>query len=197
MTAALIPPVQPLQPHVMSLMNYSGEPSTPCHFTLSYYKLSLQPRACRARLAVGPSVHRDAEYQGLLAHVKSLKELSENWDSYGAKAISEKVASHTLFIISLINNQQFHRLPLPEVSPETNGTISMSWESSKGEAYLEIGQTRYAGYIQCVPGQKPSLIDFRISEDSTPIFKVFEDILQQLYSPSNVVSPFASELFAG
>ncbi len=196
MTAALIPPVQPLQPHVMSLINYSGETGTPGHLTLPYYKISLQPRACRARLPVGSSVHHDAEYQGLLVHIRSLKGLSENWDRYGAEAVSGKVVSHTLSIISSINDPQFHGLPLPEISPETNGTISMSWESNKGEAYLEVGQTRCAGYIQCITSQNPSLIGFLLSEDRTPIYKMFEDILQQLYSPNSAVSPFAFEIFA-
>ncbi len=192
MTAALIPPFQPLQPPVMSVMDYSGKART-----TSNLKLSLHPRVNSAPSVIAPSVHRDAEYQCLLAHIKSLKGLSENWDGYGAEAISQKAVSSTLFIISLLNNPQFHGLPLPEISPETNGTISMSWESSKGEAYLEIGQTRYAGYIQCSAGPKPSLIDSRMTEDSTPIFSVFEGILQHLYSPNNAVSPFASELFAG
>ena len=192
MTPTLIPPVQFLKPPVMGVMDYSGKARTTWNLTLS-----LQQRLSRSRSVIGPSVHRDAEYQCLLAHIKSLKGLPENWDGYGADGISGKVVTCTLFIISLINSPQYQALPLPEISPETNGTISMSWESSKGEAYLEIGETRYAGYIQCVTGQKPSLIDSRMSEDSTPIFKVFEDILRRLYSPNDTVSPFASEIFAG
>ncbi len=54
-----------------------------------------------------------------------VKGLPENWDGYGAEAVSGNVIASTLFIISLLNHPQFHGLPLPEISPETNGTISM------------------------------------------------------------------------
>jgi hypothetical protein len=196
MTPALIPPVQHLKPHVIPI-GYSGEPGIPSYLPYLYTPLSLPLRANTVPRAMARSVHLDAEMQSLLAYVESMRGLQENWDGYGAEGISLKVVTCTKFIVSLVNRLQYQALPLPEISPETNGTISLTWESGKGEAYLEIGETRAAGYIRSAADEKQSLIDYRMSDDSTPVFCFFEDILRQLYSPNNAVSPFASEHLAG
>jgi hypothetical protein len=39
-------------------------------------------------------------------------------------------------------------MPNPEVTPNPNGTISLEWESARGEAYLEYGKTRVSGFVR-------------------------------------------------
>jgi len=41
----------------------------------------------------------------------------------------------------------------PEITPTSNGTITFEWESSQGNALIEIGRTRYSGHIQPTHGQ--------------------------------------------
>jgi hypothetical protein len=89
--------------------------------------------------------------------IKALAELRENWDGYGAAAISEQTRDNALRFVSLIEAAP-HGLPAPEISPKPNGTISFEWETPRVEAYLEIGNTRYSGFVT-TDQQPPTLLE--------------------------------------
>jgi hypothetical protein len=89
--------------------------------------------------------------------VKELAELRENWDGYGAAAISEQTRNNALRFINVIEAAPYG-LPAPEICPKSNGTISFEWEAPRVEAYLEIGNTRYSGFIT-TDHQPPALLE--------------------------------------
>jgi hypothetical protein len=42
---------------------------------------------------------------------------------------------------------------LPEISPQPLGVIALKWKTDSGEAYIEIGETRFSGYIELAGGK--------------------------------------------
>jgi hypothetical protein len=70
--------------------------------------------------------------------------LGDNWDGFGSVVIPQttsKTAAH--FVSSLLSH-----VPAPEVSANSNGTISLEWENEVGRAHLEIGVTKYSLYFR-------------------------------------------------
>jgi hypothetical protein len=89
--------------------------------------------------------------------IDAFRTLSENWDGYGAAAISPMACDNARYFIDLIEAAPFG-LPVPELSPTPAGTISFEWEGSHAEAYLEIGNTRYSGFIKIDHEQEPAFL---------------------------------------
>jgi hypothetical protein len=71
-------------------------------------------------------------------------ELPENWDGYGALKINEKTKKNALTALDQVSRDA----PVPDITPNTNGTISFEWESEYGVAHLEIGKTKYSFYVK-------------------------------------------------
>lgn len=58
------------------------------------------------------------------------------WDGAGAEAISEQAAERAACLIQVLPEN----LPLPEVAPEPDGSISLDWIQSRGRLLsLSIG----------------------------------------------------------
>ncbi len=75
--------------------------------------------------------------------LQDFESLPENWDGYGASAFaSETIKSARQFINVL------YSIPQPFIMPHPAGTITLEWDSSFGEACLEIGRTRYSFYLK-------------------------------------------------
>lgn len=73
--------------------------------------------------------------------------LKENWDGYGAAAICDQVCRNAQRFIDIIVASPVG-LPIPNVAPMPTGTISFEWETEHAEAYLEIGSTRFSGFVK-------------------------------------------------
>ena len=89
--------------------------------------------------------------------VTELADLKENWDGYGAAPISKQTRDNALRFVNLIEAAP-SGLPAPEICPNPNGTISFEWETTRVEAYLEIGNTRYSGFVT-TDQQPPALLE--------------------------------------
>jgi len=76
--------------------------------------------------------------------IEEFSKLEKNWDGYGALPVT---AESRLFAQGFLAVAPTVMLS-PEISPTSNGTIGLEWQSREGEAYLEIGRTRYSGHIQ-------------------------------------------------
>jgi hypothetical protein len=100
-------------------------------------------------LTLHPAV-RPFLYQEYAAHqiLSQLSELPENWDGYGAAPIECDTANnaHRALNVLLLS------APVPEITPNTNGTVSFEWESRFGHAHLEIGRTRFSFYVRLAAG---------------------------------------------
>jgi hypothetical protein len=95
----------------------------------------------------GAFATRLEEAKTVLHSIDAFASLEENWDGYGASPISGHVRGHAHRFINMIEASP-SGLPIPEVSPIPSGTISFEWETQNTEAYLEIGNTRYSGFIK-------------------------------------------------
>jgi hypothetical protein len=85
--------------------------------------------------------------------VGHFSELDRGWDGYNARPISDAVIGNSISTLTEMASIG-KLLPVPAVSPEVAGTIGMSWENQMGEAYLEVGETRYSGYIETRSGKE-------------------------------------------
>lgn len=93
-----------------------------------------------------PIAARLEEIKSARHNIEEMACLKENWDGYGASSISPQARDNALYLISLIEAVPYG-VPIPEISPTPNGTISFEWETSHAGAYIEIGNTRYSGFI--------------------------------------------------
>ncbi len=116
--------------------------------SLAYY-LSLS----RDTVAIADA---EKKKQALEELISEISKLPENWDGYGALKISKPVIENVILIIKPIT--LFSKLLDPTITPLANGTISIEWETNQGIAYLEIGETRFSGYIK-MNDQKPASIE--------------------------------------
>jgi hypothetical protein len=86
--------------------------------------------------------------------VDKIASLADNWDGYGANKIAQETAHNTKVALSRL----YKFAPIPEMTPNPNGTISLEWESNQGFAHLEIGLKSFSFYIKPRYGQ-PLLAD--------------------------------------
>ncbi len=86
--------------------------------------------------------------------IEGFARLEDDWDGYGASSISQATRENALRFVSIIEATPFV-MPGPEILPKPTGTISFEWEMPRGEVYLEIGDTRYSGFIEVHQQQQP------------------------------------------
>ena len=79
--------------------------------------------------------------------IDELGDLEQDWDGYGALPISERARNNARRFIEILEAAPLD-LSAPDISPRSSGTISMEWETGDAEAYLEIGNTRFSGYVK-------------------------------------------------
>ncbi len=111
-------------------------------------------------------VSRSEQYTEALKLLNTFSTLENNWDGYGGARISEQVVDHarTLLCTQLYTQS---RLAPPEITPTPNGTLVIEWLGCKGEAAVEIGNTRVSGVIKaehsptiCIAGETARLSEY-------------------------------------
>ena len=69
--------------------------------------------------------------------------LEENWDGYGASTPSpEALRSTRLALLRVLSLGLY-----PDITPNTDGTISMEWEGVDFAAELQIGSKQFSMYV--------------------------------------------------
>jgi hypothetical protein len=119
--------------------------------------------------------------QSLVHAVRQFEAFHDGWLGQGTKGISVETIERVLSAAETMKHVD--DLPNPELTPNTNGTVSMEWESKRGEVYIEFGKTRVSGFI-------------RISNETPQYFKdmnslpetIFDEIRSQLFPSSGSVS---------
>lgn len=109
--------------------------------------------------------------------ITELTTLIDNWDGYGAIRIQEHTKNNAFAAAGQI--LQFSPFPA-EISPNSNGTISLDWETEFGAAHLEIGLTRYSFYMDRKGGA--SVFCDGTAEDIVPQLGIL--ISSSLFPPS-------------
>jgi len=112
--------------------------------------------------------------EAVLAETKinKIELLEENWDGYGAIRISSETAKNTKNAINKLSNFA----AIPDITPNSNGTISLEWETPEGYAHLEVGRTKYSFYIKPRSGN-PILADGAAETVGEEIGKSIAEVL--------------------
>lgn len=82
-----------------------------------------------------------------LQRIKEIRSLEDGWDGYGGYSPSKAVCDHVRRVVNVLENQ-LPALPSPDISPSSNGTVMLTWESEHGEAVIELGDVRFNGFIR-------------------------------------------------
>lgn len=122
--------------------------------TSYYYTSQMFSNAASSHLGLGQMTVLQ-EWDNVIHTLVSLNELEDNWDGYGGASIAKSAQNNALGIANYLRRVLKF---VPEVSPTSGGTISFLWETANAEAYLEVGDEKYSGYLQI--GEFPtSLLD--------------------------------------
>ena len=82
-------------------------------------------------------------------HVEQLCGLQADWDGYGGLPMSTATKYNSLASLRGI----LLHAPSPDITPNPNGTLSFEWETNRGSAHLEIGQSRLSFYLSPAVGE--------------------------------------------
>ncbi len=77
-------------------------------------------------------------------HIDQLASMPTDWDGYGALPISQETKLNALRALDVVTR----RAPVPDIVPNSNGTLSFEWETAAGFGHLEIGQTRFSFHLK-------------------------------------------------
>jgi hypothetical protein len=107
-------------------------------------------------------------------------------------SISDQARRHASLFIDMIEAAP-SGVPIPEVSPTPSGTVAFEWETHDGQAYLEIGNTRYSGYIK-LDRQAPTFINGQV--DYLLFDQPIVASIQRAISAPATPSPPVTEIYA-
>ena len=77
-------------------------------------------------------------------HIEKLAAMPADWDGYDALPISRETKLNALRALEILARSA----PVPDIVPNSNGTLSFEWETAAGYGHLEIGQTRFSFYLK-------------------------------------------------
>ena len=76
--------------------------------------------------------------------VKAIEALTDDWDGYGAERVSDEVVGYAFSVLEILPQA----LRNPDITPNSNGTISFEWESSSAKAHLELGKINFSLFVK-------------------------------------------------
>jgi hypothetical protein len=126
-----------------------------------------------------------SELTRIKTQLREFTTLPMNWDGYGAQKISQEACNT---IDSLMDMIQRYSMSLPSVTPKVAGTVAVEWQTSLGDAYLEIGKTRYSGYIEGKDSE-PTFLEGNVDAISPELVAT---ISFALYPENNTSDPVSS-----
>lgn len=97
-------------------------------------------------------IYHPKEYRGAMraelpvaeAKIDEIALMPDNWDGYGAVRIGQETKRNAKNALNTLHTVT----PIPDITPNPNGTISLEWESPEGFGHLEIGRTKFSFYIK-------------------------------------------------
>jgi hypothetical protein len=141
------------------------------------------------RLQSFPPGLLDGTYSGVMImnaakkQINDLYDMPENWDGYGGKRICYETRQNAIRAVDIL----LRNLPIPDIVPNPNGTISFEWESAQGIGHLEIGKTRFSFYVKPRSG-KPILANGFADRISGDIGSLVENILSPVPHMTNTMT---------
>lgn len=131
--------------------------------------------------------------ESLRTRIEEIAQLKDNWDGYNGAAIDEPIINQSNAMLGMFN------LPPSFITPHPAGTIIFEWETERGCARLEIGNTKYSFYVK--PDQGEAAVDGGLISgiDSAKIHSLSHAIMEMVFgqtATSPTVNPiqFSSQL---
>jgi hypothetical protein len=81
-----------------------------------------------------------------LIYWRQLEEISNlgvDWDGYGALPLEKQSVLNTRKILEMMPKE----FPVPDLTPNPNGTISLDWEISNIVISVEIGNSKFSAFL--------------------------------------------------
>lgn len=88
-----------------------------------------------------------AGVEEIIDAIAQLRGLGADWDGYGALPVAEQ-ALHEAEQLAMATSLITREIGVPEVSPNSNGTVSFEWETPRGDAYAEVGNTEASAFVR-------------------------------------------------
>jgi hypothetical protein len=76
--------------------------------------------------------------------IDDIAALGTNWDGYGAPSIPPQICASAKLLLETV----LAEVPLPEITPNSNGTISLEWEGARGVAHIELGLDTFSFFLK-------------------------------------------------
>ena len=108
-----------------------------------------------------------------LEDVRSLLDLREDWDSYGAPKIgleASQVATHLVRMLAA----RLTSMPRPRVSPTARGGIELEWE--QGDLVATIDIPSHASHVDVYASEGDRETEVERTSDLTPAFRTLRKI---------------------
>lgn len=96
----------------------------------------------------------DAKLLQAIERVREIGQMPDGWDGHDARAIPEETCVQVITFLAQHIPDWRDILPIPDISAEPVGTISLEWENDRGYAHLEIGQKRFSFHVIPTSGDK-------------------------------------------
>lgn len=91
------------------------------------------------------SLQSPAWLKEIYDRISALKELEENWDSYGGLPVADGAISR---IRVLLSNLDIGDMPKPHVAPLPDGSIGLHWRVADRDLEMEIEPNGSVHYLQ-------------------------------------------------
>lgn len=140
---------------IADFVKFDAAPAT--HGAEWAHLVNSQPTVCAPPWTTGMDFHlrsgiRWIEAKEASNQVNGFAAMGPDWDGYGAEQIAAEVARNAIRAFEVL--APF--VPLPDFSPNANGTISLEWDNDIGFAHLEVGKTRFSLYAKNVSNSRLS-----------------------------------------
>lgn len=119
------------------------------------------------------SLMLNAEWSRCARILIDFLKLEENWDGHGACPIDTRAAENASRVLSLAITEY---LAPDDIVPKVGGTISFIWQYDDREAELEIGKSRFVGFVETADKTlflqgRPEEIDWETMESIRQLYQ--------------------------
>jgi len=111
----------------------------------------------------------DNPFENTLSNLDTIKQLPDNWDSYGSPPLDAKLYNNAKFFLQWIFSQFI--IPEPFVVPVAGGGVQFEWQSRGRELEIEFSEPDSIEYLlvfednEMVEGSIKNIIDTRAIND--------------------------------
>lgn len=115
--------------------------------------------------------------------------LQDDWDGYGAVRVCENCINNASSIILALPNS----IPSPDLFPNSNGTVTLEWDTDNGLLSIELGKDSFSAFFDTKTVQKSEQNSF----DGNPGLPPFVNMAFQLIFPQSQEPGYALNSMTG